>query len=44
MEGTVFQLFLTHSTVAVSPRRELLHTFRALGFAAAAQGVPTDII
>lgn len=42
VEGTVFQLFLTQSTVAVSPGRELLHTSRALGFAAAAQGVPTD--
>lgn len=42
MEGTVFQLFLTQSTVAESPGRELLHTSRALGFVIAAQGVPTD--
>lgn len=41
VEGTVFQLFLTHSTVAASSGRELLHTSRALGFAAAAQGMPT---
>lgn len=41
VEATIFQLFLTHSTVAISPRRELLHTSRTLGFAAAAQGMPT---
>lgn len=41
VEATLFQLFLTHSTVAISPGRELLHTSRTLGFAAAAQGMPT---